>query len=88
MQGKALHNVGKCLGSAVVGPRGQVVVPVEARRQLGIDPGTRLLVFDVLEGSGLLFLKVEAVEELVNAMSQRVSEFAGLLQGAGAKGKE
>jgi len=88
MQRKALSHVGKCLGSAVVGARGQVVVPVEARRELGIQPGTRLLAFDVLEGSGLLFLKVEAVEGLVNAMNERVSEFAGLLEGTKSDSRE
>ena len=71
--------VGKCYGSAMVGPRGQLVVPVEGRRELGIDVGTKLLAFNLFQGRGLLFVKVEAVEELLNVMSQRVSEFVELL---------
>ena len=72
--------VGKCLGSTVVGPRGQLVIPVEARKELSIDVGTKLLVFSHLQGRGLIFVKVEAVEELFNIMSRRVDEFAKLLR--------
>lgn len=71
--------VGKCFGSAVVGPRGQLVVPVEARKELCMDVGTKLLVFGHFGGRGLIFVKVEAVEELLNTMSRGVDEFAQLL---------
>jgi bifunctional DNA-binding transcriptional regulator/antitoxin component of YhaV-PrlF toxin-antitoxin module len=72
--------VGKCFGSTVVGPRGQLVIPVEARKELGIDVGTKLLVFGHFRGRGLIFVKVEAVEELLNIMGHRVDEFAKLLR--------
>jgi len=72
--------IGRCFGSTVVGPRGQLVIPVEARRELGIDAGTKLLVFGHFGGRGLIFVKVEAVEELLNIMSRRVDEFAKLLR--------
>ena len=72
--------VGKCFGSTMVGPRGQLVIPVEARKELGIDVGTKLLVFSHFQGRGLIFVKVDAVEELLNAMSRRVTDFAQLLR--------
>ncbi|MEA3442607.1 MAG: AbrB/MazE/SpoVT family DNA-binding domain-containing protein [Chloroflexota bacterium] len=72
--------VGKCFGSTAVGPRGQLVIPAEARKELGIDVGTKLLVFSHFQGKGLIFVKVEAVEELLNTMSRRVEEFASLLR--------
>jgi bifunctional DNA-binding transcriptional regulator/antitoxin component of YhaV-PrlF toxin-antitoxin module len=53
---------------------------VEARKELGIDVGTKLLVFSHSQGRGLLFVKVGAVEELLNRMSRRVDEFAKLLK--------
>jgi len=74
--------IGKCFGSTVVGPRGQLVIPVEARKELGVDVGTKLLVFNHFGGRGLLFLKVDAVEELLNIMSHGVDEFAKLLREA------
>ena len=72
--------VGKCFGSTAVGPRGQLVIPAEARKELGIDVGTKLLVFSHFQSKGLIFVKVEAVEDLLNTMSRRVEEFASLLK--------
>ena len=53
MKQKDRRAVGKCFGSTVVGPRGQLVIPVEARKELGIDGGSKLLVSVILEGEGL-----------------------------------
>jgi bifunctional DNA-binding transcriptional regulator/antitoxin component of YhaV-PrlF toxin-antitoxin module len=76
--------VGKCFGSTIVGPRGQVVIPVDARRELDIDVGSKLLVFSHFGNRGLIFVKGEAVEELLNIMSCRLDEFAKLLRGTEA----
>ena len=80
--------IGKCFGSAVVGPRGQLVIPVEARKELSMDVGTKLLAFDHFGGRGLIFVKVEAVEELFNMMSSHLDEFAKLLRGTGSASTE
>ena len=80
MEDKSMQVVGKCFGSTVVGPRGQIVIPVEARKELGMDVGTRLLTFKLFAGRGLVFVKVEAVEELVNIMTQHVNEFSKLVR--------
>jgi bifunctional DNA-binding transcriptional regulator/antitoxin component of YhaV-PrlF toxin-antitoxin module len=80
MEDERMQVVGKCFGSTVVGPRGQIVIPVEARKELGMDVGTRLLTFKLFEGRGLVFVKVEAVEELVNIMTQHVNEFTKLVR--------
>jgi bifunctional DNA-binding transcriptional regulator/antitoxin component of YhaV-PrlF toxin-antitoxin module len=80
MEQEGMQVVGKCFGSTVVGPRGQIVIPVEARRELGMDVGTRLLTFKLFQGRGLVFVKVEAVEELVNIMSQHVNVFTKLVR--------
>ncbi len=77
------HAVGKCFGSTVVGPRGQLVIPVEARKELGIDAGSKLLAFGHFSGRGLVFVKVEAVEELLNLMTQKLAEFARSLEDDG-----
>ena len=49
--------VGKCFGSTMVGPRGQLVIPVEARKEMGIDVSTKLLPFNKFQGRGLIFVK-------------------------------
>ena len=79
MKHEDMRVLGKCFGSAVVGPRGQLVVPVEARRELGVEVGTRLLAFDLLQGSGVIFVKVDAVVELLRVVSERVNEFNSVL---------
>jgi len=80
MEQESGHVVGKCFGSTVVGPRGQLVIPVEARKELGVDAGTKLLVFSHFNGKGLVFVKVEAVGGLLNLMSRKLTEFAKLLK--------
>jgi bifunctional DNA-binding transcriptional regulator/antitoxin component of YhaV-PrlF toxin-antitoxin module len=80
--------VGKCYGSAVVGPRGQLVVPMEARRELGIDTGTRFLVFEQLRKKGLMFVKVEAVQEILNIATEKLDEVAKALQDASKRDVE
>jgi AbrB family looped-hinge helix DNA binding protein len=74
-----MRMIGKCYGSTIVGPRGQLVIPADARRELGIDAGTRLLVFSHFGGRGFIFVKVDAVEELLNMVSRRLDEFSKLL---------
>ena len=78
--------IGKCFGTAVLGPRGQLVIPVEARKELGIDAGSKLLVFGQFEGQGLMFIKVEAAEELLNIVTSRLDEIARLIKGSKTSG--
>ena len=80
MELRDMRVVGRCFGTAVLGPRGQLVVPVEARKELGVDTGDKLLVFGHFGGRGLILIKVEAVEELVNVMSTRLGEAAKLIK--------
>jgi AbrB family looped-hinge helix DNA binding protein len=76
MEQKDVRVIGRCFGTAVLGPRGQLVIPAEARKELSIDAGDKLLVFGHLSGRGLVFIKAEAAEELLNIMSNRLDEFA------------
>jgi bifunctional DNA-binding transcriptional regulator/antitoxin component of YhaV-PrlF toxin-antitoxin module len=92
MEQKDRRVIGKCFGTAVLGPRGQLVIPVEARKEVGIDAGSKLLVFGHFEGQGLIFIKVEAAEEFLNIMSSRLDEVARLVKeskttGAGLEGE-
>jgi len=80
MEQKDRHVIGRCFGTAVLGPRGQLVIPVEARKELGIDTGSKLLVFGHFGGRGLIFIQAEAAEELLNIMSSRLDEVAKLIK--------
>ena len=92
MKGKDNLHRPKVFGSTTVGPRGQVVIPVNARKEMGIDAGTTLLVFKALHGQGLVLLKVDAIEQMMSMVSQQLAEFEKLVKGykspKAASGKE
>ena len=70
----------KVFGSTVVSPRGQVVIPANARKELDIDQGDTLLVCAPPHGQGVLLLKVEAVEQMLSIMSERLADFEKLVK--------
>ncbi|MFC1952257.1 AbrB/MazE/SpoVT family DNA-binding domain-containing protein [Chloroflexota bacterium] len=81
MKGKENLYKPKVFGSTVVSPRGQVVIPVSARRELDINSGDTLIVCGPPHGQGLLFFKVEAVEKMLGLMSEELSNFERLVKG-------
>ena len=81
MKGKDNLHGPKVFGSTTVGPRGQVVIPANARKEMGIDAGTTLLVFKAFHGQGLVLLKVDAIEQMMSMVSQQLSDFEKLVKG-------
>ena len=55
-------------GAVTVGERGQIVIPAEARKEQGIEPADKLLVFTHPHSHGLLIIKVDDIESLVSAL--------------------
>jgi AbrB family looped-hinge helix DNA binding protein len=64
----------KCYGSVTVGERGQVVIPAEAREELTIEAGDKLLVFQV-GPSGIIMIKAESVSDFVSEMMEKLARF-------------
>ena len=56
------HGNKKLYGTATIGSKGQVVIPADAREELGLQPGDRLYVISAMH-KGVVFLKEEALEE-------------------------
>lgn len=52
-------------GSVTVGERGQVVIPASVREMIGVSAGEKLLVFAHPSGSGVLFMKLEGIQDMV-----------------------
>lgn len=63
----------RCFGSTTVGPRGQVVIPVSARKDLGLESGDTMLVFSSFHGHGVMLLKADAIESMLGQASERIS---------------
>jgi AbrB family looped-hinge helix DNA binding protein len=52
-------------GTATVGERGQIVIPAEARGELEISPGDKLLVMKHPMHDGLMIFKIEAAQQFL-----------------------
>lgn len=57
-------------GAATVGERGQIVIPVEARKKYGIDTGDKLLIMGAPRGKGLMLVKIDALREFMTSILQ------------------
>ena len=70
----------KFYASVTVGERGQIAIPAEARRDLGIAPGTKLVVLGGSEKRILMMLKAEAVTEILTHTTALLSQFEQILR--------
>lgn len=60
------HSLGDLFyGAVTIGERGQVVIPAEARKQSGLEPGEKLLVFRHPHIRGLVLARLDEVQELL-----------------------
>ena len=65
----------KLYGTATIGSKGQVVIPADAREELGLKPGDRLYVLGAMNDGGIVFLKEEMLEGIVEQMSAQIEGF-------------
>ncbi len=70
---------GKCFGSAAVSEKGQIVIPAEARKALGIKPGDRLLVFGREEKGFLVLVEADRVSKWVGQALADLTELSSTL---------
>ena len=56
-------------GSTTIGERGQIVIPAEARAELGFGPGDKLLVMRHPIHKGVMLFKIDAVRGFINEFS-------------------
>lgn len=74
MQNKRMY------GTATVGTKGQIVIPAEAREELNIQPGDRLYIVNAMHGAGIVCLKEEMLETMVQQLSAQVEDFRAFQQ--------
>lgn len=61
---------GKFMSTVKVGPKGQIVIPKEARDMFGIEPGDNIL-FLADEKQGMAMQKMDVVSKIVTAIFAR-----------------
>jgi len=64
----------KFYGSTKVGERGQVVIPAEARRDMDITPGQKLIILSGPQGNMLMIAKAESVSQLLSKAMEHLSQ--------------
>ncbi len=62
-------------GSTTVGERGQVVIPSEARRKLGIQHGDKLLVM-VHPARGVFLCKIECIRDVLALVQRELAQIS------------
>lgn len=55
-------------GTATVGPKGQVVIPYEVRRRMGIEPGSKLVALYIPERQSVGFITEDSMQTIINKM--------------------
>ncbi len=68
----------KLYGTATVGSKGQIVIPADAREELGIKAGDRLYVVGSPDGGFLGLLKEASLETIVQHMSAQIESFRAI----------
>jgi len=70
----------KFYGAVVVGERGQIVIPAEARRDMEITPGEKLIILGGFQGNGLMVIKTKSVTQLLNKTMEHMSLFQRIIK--------
>ena len=66
-------------GTATVGTKGQVVIPVEAREALSIEPGDKLYVIGSHSKEFLGFLKEEQLRRMISHLTDNIESYRDFL---------
>ena len=59
-------------GSVTVGERGQIVIPAEARTELGYGPGDKLLIVRHPNHKGLMVFKLDHAKKFLEELSNAI----------------
>lgn len=65
----------KLYGTATVGSKGQVVIPADARKVLGIEEGDRLYVVGSEVGKWVGFIREEQLEQMIGRLTDSLETF-------------
>lgn len=66
-------------GTATVGTKGQIVIPADAREELGIEPGDRLYAVGSKKRGWIGFVKEEELREMLDRLTENVEQYKDLL---------
>lgn len=72
---KGIHLV----GTVTIGPKGQVVIPVEARDKMSIQPGDKLIALYLDDHQTISFVTEKVMQTMIDKMGAHLKTMSGLL---------
>jgi AbrB family looped-hinge helix DNA binding protein len=69
-------------GTSTVGERGQVVIPAEAREEVNIQPGDKLMVLRHPVHHGVIFFKIDSAREFLDEFQRTLDRIEQHDEGA------
>lgn len=73
------HHKPSFYGTATIGTKGQIVIPVEAREELGMQPGDKVVVIGIKERGMVGVCKLDSVEQMMTQLSEHLSTMRQML---------
>lgn len=64
----------KILGTATLNEKGQLVIPVEARNQLGLSAGDKVVIMSSPARPALMLIKAEEIESMVKDFASAIQK--------------
>ena len=71
---------GRVYGAATVGERGQIALPADARRELSIDPGDKLMVFGNRLNGSIVLIKADVFEGFADFFMTKLNKLGNSAQ--------
>ena len=63
-------------GVVTVSEKGQIVIPARAREEYGVERGTRLIVLGRKDGAGIVLIKAEVMDHLIEKIAEEEGFFS------------
>jgi AbrB family looped-hinge helix DNA binding protein len=73
IHGIQIYGVGK------VGPKGQIVIPSEAREEMGFEPGDKVVVAGLLDHRSVVIMSNDTFDHYLNHMRKHYEQFGDFL---------
>lgn len=65
----------KILGTATLNEKGQLVIPAEARHELDLGPGSKVVIMKGAQHNALIILKTEELESMMADLAEALQDY-------------